>query len=52
MKVHPQLRSHNLAKLHFDATGKGLKLDDNTGPAFWKTKLLSALYAIRTRLKT
>jgi hypothetical protein len=51
-KVVLQLKSSNLADLHKEATGKGIKLTDKMGPAEWKTRLLSALYAIKTRLKT
>jgi hypothetical protein len=51
-KVVPHLRSSNLAKLHKEATGKGVKLEDKRSPHSWKTKLISALYAIRSRLKT
>jgi len=52
MKAQPTLKVGTLAQLHKDATGKGLKLDDKRSPYQWKTKLISALYAIRTRLKT
>jgi hypothetical protein len=51
-KVIPQLKASNLADLHKEATGKGVKITDKMGPAEWKTRLLSALYAIKTRLKT
>ena len=51
-KVIPKLRASNLHILHKEATDKGLKLDDKSGPSSWKTKLISALYAIRSRLKT
>jgi hypothetical protein len=51
-KVVKQLKSRNLADLHKEATGKGLKINDKMGPAEWKTRLISALYAIKTRLKT
>ena len=51
-KVVSVLRSSNLAKLHKESTGKGLKLDDKRSAHSWKVKLISALYAIRTRLKT
>jgi hypothetical protein len=51
-KAIPHLRSRNLAALHKEATGKGVKITDAMGPSEWKTRLLSALYAIRSRLKT
>ena len=51
-KVVKQLKSRNLADLHKEATGKGLKITDKMGPAEWKTRLIAALYAIKTRLKT
>ena len=51
-KAVPQLRARNLPDLHKEATGKGLKITDKMGPAEWKTRLISALYAIKTRLRT
>jgi hypothetical protein len=51
-KVIKHLSSSNLGDLFKQATGKGLKLADNAGPSKWKTKLISALNAIKTRLKT
>ena len=51
-KVIKQLKSRNLADLHKEATGKGVKITDNMGPAEWKTRLIAALCAIKTRLKT
>lgn len=50
--VHKNFKSSNLAELFKQATGKGLKLDDSKGPRAWKSKLISALHSIRTRLKT
>jgi hypothetical protein len=51
-KVIPKLKARNLADLHKEATGKGIKITDAMGPHEWKTRLISALYAIRSRLKT
>ena len=48
--VHPKLKLKNFALYFRRATGKGLKLKG--GPQKWKTMLLSALEAIRTRLET
>jgi len=50
--VVKELNSKNLPDLFREATGKTLKLDSNRSPNHWKTVLLSALEAIRTRLKT
>ena len=48
--VHPKLKLSNFAEYFKKATGKGLKLSDKKGAQGWKTKLLSALHAIKTRL--
>ena len=47
-----KLNSGNIHKLLKESTGKGLKLEDKRSPHSWKTKLISALHAIVTRLKT
>ena len=49
-KVVKELSSRKLPELFREATGKKLKLADNKSPSHWKTVLLSALEAIRTRL--
>ena len=49
-KVVKELNSRDLPALFREATGKKLKLADNKSPSHWKTVLLSALEAIRTRL--
>jgi hypothetical protein len=51
-KVIKKLSISNLGLLFKQATGKKLKLDDDAGASKWKTKLISALHAIKTRLKT
>jgi hypothetical protein len=50
--AHPKLKLKNFAEYFRRATGKGLKLGKAGGPQKWKTKLISALEAIRTRLKS
>jgi hypothetical protein len=50
--VHPKLKMSNFAEYFKRATGKGLKIDNKKGAQGWKTKLISALEAIKTRLKT
>ena len=47
-----KLNSGNIHKLLKESTGKGLKLEDKRSPHSWKTKLISALHAIVTRLKS
>ena len=41
----------NFLKKFKEATGKGLEKKLNGGPANWKTRILSAMYAIREKLK-
>ena len=50
-KTVPKLNSKNIGKLLQKATGKGLRFGDDRGADQWRSKLLSALYSIRTRLK-
>ena len=46
------LNSKNISHLLQKATGKSLRFSDDRGADSWRSKLLSALHSIRTRLKT
>lgn len=50
-RVHAGVRSKNIAEKFLEATGKRLTFSKKAGPDAWKTKLISAYYAIRTRLE-
>ena len=50
-RVHPGVRSKNIAEKFLEATGKRLTFRKQDGPDAWKTKLISAYYSIRTRLE-
>ena len=51
-KMGIKLKTDNFAKLFKQATGKNMKkLQDARSPYQWRTKLISALHSIKTRLK-
>jgi len=46
-----KLKTNNFGELFKQATGKGLNIPDKRSPYQWRTKLISALHSIKTRLK-
>ena len=50
--VHPQVSSSTIPDLFRKATGKLFRFQDGRSPYHWKTYLISALHAIKTRLET
>ena len=46
-----KLKSNNISDLFKQATGKSINIPDKRSPFQWKTKLISVLHSIKTRLK-